>query len=110
MKLSAVLIASTTAQQGARQRENKNPGSDFGFGGDYGFGDNYGDIFSAFNDFNFGSTIAPTVALGTDAPDYNMGDYNFGLDDAFGDDSDSDAAADYMNTVARRLKNSIRSN
>ena len=96
MKLtSAVIIASTTAQQGARQRENKNP--DFGFGGDYGFGDNY-DIFSAFNDFNFGSTVAPTVALGTDAPDY--GDYNFGLGDAFGDASDSDAAADYMNTVA----------
>ena len=96
MKLtSAVIIASTTAQQGARQRENKNP--DFGFGGDYGFGDNY-DIFSAFNDFNFGSTVAPTVALGTDAPDY--GDYNFGLGDAFGDASDTDAAADYMNTVA----------
>merc|ERR1711990_1251743 len=74
MKLtSAVIIASTTAQQGARQRENKNP--DFGFGGDYGFGDNY-DIFSAFNDFNFG------------------------LGDAFGDASDTDAAADYMNTVA----------
>merc|ERR1719394_1520277 len=90
MKLtSAVIIASTTAQQGARQRENKNP--DFGFGGDYGFGDNY-DIFSAFNDFNFGSTVAPTVALGTDAPDY--GDYNFGLGDACGDASDSDAAAD----------------
>merc|ERR1719394_485208 len=96
MKLtSAVIIASTTAQQGARQRENKNP--DFGFGGDYGFGDNY-DIFSAFNDFNFGSTVAPTVALGTDAPDY--GDYNYGLGDAFGDASDTDAAADYMNTVA----------
>merc|ERR1711990_1020627 len=96
MKLtSAVIIASTTAQQGARQRENKNP--DFGFGGDYGFGDNY-DIFSAFNDFNFGSTVAPTVAQGTDAPDY--GDYNFGLGDAFGDASDTDAAADYMNTVA----------
>ena len=29
-----------------------------------------------------------------------MGDYNFGLEDAFGDGSDSDAAADYMNTVA----------
>ena len=98
MKLtSAVIIASTTAQQGARQRENKNNNADFGFGGDYGFGDNY-DIFSAFNDFNFGSTVAPTVALGTDAPDY--GDYNFGLGDAFGDASDSDAAADYMNTVA----------
>merc|ERR1712227_491186 len=98
MKLtSAVIIASTTAQQGARQRENKNNNADFGFGGDYGFGDNY-DIFSAFNDFNFGSTVAPTVALGTDAPDY--GDYNFGLGDAFGDASDSDAAADYQNTVA----------
>merc|ERR1712227_763444 len=96
MKLtSAVIIASTTAQQGARQRENKNP--DFGFGGDYGFGDNY-DIFSAFNDFNFGSTVAPTVALGTDATD--APDYGFDLGDAFGDASDSDAAADYMNTVA----------
>jgi len=110
MKLSGILIASVTAQQ-PRQRENK---EDAGFGGDdYSFGgaddafaslyDSFGgdDAFggfdmSAFNDYGFGSTAAPTVAVATDAPDYG-----FDLGDAFGDaGSDSDAAADYQNTVA----------
>merc|ERR1719450_1120092 len=74
MKLSGILIASVTAQQ-ARQRENK---EDVGF-----------------TDYAFGSTAAPTMAVATDAPDYG-----FDLGDAFGDASDSDAAADYLNTVA----------
>jgi len=107
MKLSGILIASVTAQQ-ARQRENK---EDIGFA-DYSFGgaddafsslyDSFGgdDAFggfdmSAFNDYGFGSTAAPTMAVATDAPDYG-----FDLGDAFGDASDSDAAADYLNTVA----------
>ena len=107
MKLSGILIASVTAQQ-ARQRENK---EDVGFA-DYSFGgaddtfsslyDSFGgdDAFggfdmSAFNDYGFGSTAAPTMAVATDAPDYG-----FDLGDAFGDASDSDAAADYQNTVA----------
>jgi hypothetical protein len=106
MKLSGILIASTTAQQ-ARQRENKEPaGFDYSFGGaddafaslyDFGGDDAFGGFdMSAFNDYGFGSTAAPTVAVATDAPDYG-----FDLGDAFGDASaDSDAAADYADTVA----------
>merc|ERR1712046_364425 len=107
MKLSGILIASTTAQQ-ARQRENKETTgfADYSFGGDddafaslydsFGGDDAFGGFdMSAFNDYGFGSTAAPTVAVATDAPDYG-----FDLGDAFGDASDSDAAADYLNTVA----------
>merc|ERR1712046_449443 len=107
MKLSGILIASTTAQQ-ARQRENKETTgfADYSFGGDddafaslydsFGGDDAFGGFdMSAFNDDGFGSTAAPTVAVATDAPDYG-----FDLGDAFGDASDSDAAADYLNTVA----------
>jgi len=106
MKLSGILIASVSAQQ-ARQRENKEAAGfgDYSFGGDDAFAslyDSFGgdDAFggfdmSAFNDYGFGSTAAPTMAVATDAPDYG-----FDLGDAFGDASDSDAAADYQNTVA----------
>jgi len=106
MKLSGILIASVSAQQ-ARQRENKETGfADYSFGGaddafsslydSFGGDDAFGGFdMSAFNDYGFGSTAAPTMAVATDAPDYG-----FDLGDAFGDASDSDAAADYMNTVA----------
>ena len=104
--ISGILIASVSAQQ-ARQRENKEAAGfgDYSFGGDDAFAslyDSFGgdDAFggfdmSAFNDYGFGSTAAPTMAVATDAPDYG-----FDLGDAFGDASDSDAAADYQNTVA----------
>jgi len=107
MKLSGILIASVTAQQ-ARQRENKEDVgfTDYSFGGaddafsslydSFGGDDAFGGFdMSAFNDYGFGSTAAPTMAVATDAPDYG-----FDLGDAFGDASDSDAAADYQNTVA----------
>ena len=104
--ISGILIASVSAQQ-ARQRENKETGfADYSFGGaddafaslydSFGGDDAFGGFdMSAFNDYGFGSTAAPTVAIATDAPDYG-----FDLGDAFGDASDSDAAADYLNTVA----------
>merc|ERR1712168_468230 len=79
---------------GARQRENKNPGFDYGGFGNMDFA-NYFDM-GAFDNYGFGSTAAPTVAVATNAPDYG-----FDLGDAFGAGAgDSDAAADYMNTVA----------
>lgn len=105
MKVASILIASASAQQ-PRQRENKENdfGSyDSGFGvdadafadafGDYNF-DTAGFDMSAFNDYGFGSTAAPTAPAATDAAaDYS---FDYGADAS----SDSDAAADYVATEA----------
>ena len=58
MRRLKFFIALTVAQQNARQRENKTFDANFSY--DFNFGNDYG-IVDAFNDFNFGSTVEPTV-------------------------------------------------